>query len=96
MRTALDHLNQAWGRDNTSRTYVAAPVPGQDYSGALYGKAGRDFILRTDDRKLVIGHSVDLPTNASGGDRLQFTATDGASHQIKQSSPGLGHGLSIE
>lgn len=96
MRTALDHLNQAWGKDNTSNTYIAATIPGQDYSGALYGKAGQDFILRTDDRKLVIGHSVDLPANAVGGDRLQFTATDGISQQLKQGSAGPRLVLGIE
>ena len=96
MRAALEHLNQAWGRENTSRTYIAATVPGQEYSGALYSKAGRDFILRTDDRKLVIGYSVDLPAHAAGGDRLQFTATDGVSQQLKQTGSGLGRGLGID
>ena len=96
MRTALDHLNQVWGRENTSRTYIAATVPGQVYTGTLYGKAGPDFIMRTHDKKLAIGHSVDLAANAAGGDRLQFTATDGLSQQLKPSGPDPGRGLRME
>ncbi len=48
MRAALDHLNQVWGKDNTSRTYIAATVPSQDYTGALYGKPlGTSFCAPT-------------------------------------------------
>lgn len=96
MRTAIDHLNQVWGKDNTSQTYIAATVPGQEYTGLLYGKAGRDFIMRTNDSKLAIGHSIDIPANAMGGDQLKFIATDGLSQQLKESGPGLGRGLAIE
>ena len=95
MRTALDQLNNAWGRDNTSHTYIASTVPGQKYSGALYATGKQGFILRTDDRKLVIGHSTDLPDNAAVGYRLQFTATDGLSQQLKQTGSGFG-GLGID
>lgn len=96
LRTALDHLNEVWGNVNTSRTYIAATVPGQQYSGSLYGKTATDFILRTDDRKLVVGHAVDLPPTAAGGDRLQITATDGLRQQINQGGPGKGHVLGME
>ncbi len=96
LRTAIDHLNEVWGKEKVAQTYIASTVPGQQYSGALYGKAGSDFILRTDDRKLIVGNAVDLPSDAIGGDRVQLAATDGLSQQLKQdAAPDRGHNLGI-
>ncbi len=77
LRTAIDHLNEVWGKDRVTQTYVASTAPGQKYAGILYGKAGTDFILRTDDRKLIVGHTVDLAPNTLGGQRAEFIAANG-------------------
>ena len=95
MRHALDHLSEVKGKDYVAGTYIASTVPGQPYSGVLYGKTDKDFILRTDDRKLVVGHAVDIPAQAKGAEHLQFTASEGIGQQIKPASPGKGLGLGI-
>ncbi|WP_419805988.1 hypothetical protein [Terriglobus sp.] len=52
--------------------------------------------MKTHDSKLAVGHTVDLPANAAGGDKLQFIATDGLSQQLKQQVSGPARGLAIE
>ena len=75
IREAINHLTEVKGHAFVAGIYIAASVPGQQYNGHLYASNGRDFIMRTDDRKLIVGHSMDLPANLHGGDAFQFTST---------------------
>ena len=95
MREAIDHLSQVKGREYVSNVYIASTMPGEKYSGHLYGQNGRDFIMRTNDSKLIVGHATDLPEHAKGAQRIQLTATDGQAPSIKVDlSGGKGLGLS--
>lgn len=95
MREAANHLSQIEGRDYVSSAYVASTVPGQKYSGHLYGQSGWGFIMCANDSKLIAGHAADIPEHAKGAQAIQFTATDGHASSIKANLPGgKGHGLS--
>lgn len=95
MREAIDHLSQVKGRDYVSNVYIASTVPGEKYSGHLYGQNGRDFIMRTNDAKLIVGHAADLPEHVKGAQAIQLHATDGHASSIKVDlSGGKGLGLS--
>lgn len=53
--------------------YVATTTPGQSYSGQLVGRAGDDFMMRT-NREIFVGNAADLPNGALKGDPISFTA----------------------
>ena len=94
MRDALDHLSQVKDREFVASVYIAATVPGEKYKGVLYGQNGRNFIMRTEDSKLIVGHAVDLPRGAQSAQAIELTATDGHKASISPDLPG-GKGLSF-
>lgn len=94
MREALNHLSEVKDREFVASLYIAATVPGEKYKGVLYGQNGRDFIMRTNDSKLIVGHAVDLPKGVQGAQAIELTATDGHKASISPDLPG-GKGLGL-
>jgi len=83
VRTAIEHLEKHWGRERVAGTYIAATTPGQSYSGVLVDRSGNDFLFRENNRTLLIGHRLDIPSEAMSRDYLEFTATSGAGRQVE-------------
>jgi cell filamentation protein len=56
-------------------TYIATATAGRHYTGKLVGRAGMDFMMRTDDDRIIIGQSLDLKPEARNGDRIALHAS---------------------
>ena len=93
MREAFNHLSEGKDRDLVAGLHICHGARTQ-IQGVLYGQDGRDFIMRTDDSKLIVSHAVDLPRGAQSAQAIELTATDGHTPSIKPDVPG-GKGLGL-
>ncbi len=61
---------------NWNDTYISTTTSGQQYAGTLVGRDGDAFMMRSDNRRILIGHTVDIDPTVKSGDRIALRATN--------------------
>ena len=54
--------------------YIATTEPGQAYHGSFVGQAGQDFMMRTNQKKIIIGHIKEFQKIPERGETINFTS----------------------
>ncbi|MBL0338802.1 MAG: Fic family protein [Rhodospirillaceae bacterium] len=72
MRKALGFLSQSTIPWND--IYIATTEPGQAYHGSFVGQAGQDFMMRTNQKKIIIGHIKEFQKIPERGETINFTS----------------------
>jgi cell filamentation protein len=72
LRRAIAFLTRE--KFNWNDIYVATTTAGEDYAGRLVGRDGDDFMMRSDDDRILIGRVADIDPSAQSGDRIVFRA----------------------
>jgi hypothetical protein len=72
LRRAIAFLSRE--RFNWNDTYIATTTAGESYSGKLVGRDGEAFMMRSDDNRILIGHTRDIDSVARRGERIAIRA----------------------
>lgn len=72
LRRAIGFLSRE--KFNWNDTYVTTTTAAETYSGKLAGRNGEEFMMRSDDNRIVIGRTADIDPAAGVGDRIAFRA----------------------